>query len=359
MFLGAVFTALVALVSALSPRSWGRRRRRRRGAGRRRRLWRNRRNSHRSRVQRRPSQRSTDRPPIPAPATTPETTEVVPEIREPLGNVNVQRIERQCDEEETATEISEPTTVPSSGPREGKTENSTNSSEKCSNETSDVTRDSGYTETSINSFTEAPSNSINKDTQKENTPMPEILVTQDVTISSAEGELECEDYKEQATTLNTVTVDADCCNKESQRENNTSDLFTNDFGPQMVVSAKDEVMEDTEEQREIYDLANRNGIALEDIKKSTDGREVVATVLVLNECYVKHVGGRHSITGWTSYKDTLAQWVESVDMGKYDRFRLEINLEEVESYRMELALFCNQHWDNNEGRNHVVSYTAP
>lgn len=319
-------------------------------------------------MQRRPSQQSTDRPPIPAPAPAPETTEVVLEIREPLGNVNVQQIERQCDEEETATEISEPTTVPSSGPREGKTENSMNSSEKCSNETSDVTRDSGYTETSINSFTEAPSNSINKDTQRENTPMPETLVTQDVAISSAEGEPECEDYKEQATTLNTVTVDNDCCNKESQREDNTSDLFTNDLRPQMVVSAKDEILEDTnnndkpsstEEQRGIYNIVNRNGIALEDIKKSTDGREVVATILVLNECYVKRVGGRHSITGWTSYKDTLAQWVESVDMGKYDRFRLEINLEEVESYRMELALFCNQHWDNNEGRNHVVSYTAP
>ena len=98
------------------------------------------------------------------------------------------------------------------------------------------------------------------------------------------------------------------------------------------------------------------GIVLEDIDRSQDGTAAIGTVLVLNECYFKHVGVRHSTNAWVSYQDTPAEWVESIEEGEFDRFKFNVSLPQG-SYRMELAFFCNQYWDNNNSENHIVSCT--
>ena len=107
----------------------------------------------------------------------------------------------------------------------------------------------------------------------------------------------------------------------------------------------------------VFDRAEKNGIALEAIQMTVDGSAAVGTLLVRNDCYHKWVGGRHSTTGWASYQDTLAEWVESVEEGEFDRFEFHVEVPEQGSFHMELAFFCNQYWDNNNGQNHVVSRT--
>ena len=108
---------------------------------------------------------------------------------------------------------------------------------------------------------------------------------------------------------------------------------------------------------DVFDRAEKNGIALEAIQMTVDGSAAVGTLLVRNDCYHKWVGGRHSTTGWASYQDTLAEWVESVEEGEFDRFEFHVEVPEQGSFHMELAFFCNQYWDNNGGENHVVSRT--
>ena len=90
---------------------------------------------------------------------------------------------------------------------------------------------------------------------------------------------------------------------------------------------------------------------------TVDGSAAVGILLVHNDCYHKWVGGCHSTTGWTSYQDTLAKWVESMEEGEFDRFEFHVEVPEQGSFNMELAFFCNQYWDNNDGQNHVVSGT--
>ena len=107
----------------------------------------------------------------------------------------------------------------------------------------------------------------------------------------------------------------------------------------------------------VYDRAQRDGIALEGIRSSFDGKAAVGTVLVRNDCFEKRVGVRHSSNGWASYQDTLTQWVETVMDGEFDRFQFRVEVPERGDYHMELAFFCNQYWDNNGGKNHVVSCT--
>ena len=109
----------------------------------------------------------------------------------------------------------------------------------------------------------------------------------------------------------------------------------------------------------VYHRAQRSGIALEDIRTTADGRTVMGLLLVRNDCYKKRVGARHSATGWANYQDTLAKWVESVEDGEFDRFEFRVEVPGGGgNYHMELAFFCNQYWDNNEGKNHVVSCTV-
>ena len=158
-------------------------------------------------------------------------------------------------------------------------------------------------------------------------------------------------------TLNTLTADDDSLqgtdNTPSCTSNSESQL---DTLPLAIPSYNDD--EDTckaKDKSAVYDVVDRKGVALERIHRAADGCSVVGTVLVRNESFQKCVGARHSITGWETTEDTHAQWVESIEDGMYDRFQFQIDVPAVESYRMELAFYYNEYWDNNEGRNHVVS----
>ena len=122
-----------------------------------------------------------------------------------------------------------------------------------------------------------------------------------------------------------------------------------------TVDGEGEVENEKSERSEVFDRAEKKGVALEAMEMSVDGGVVVGSLVVRTDCYFKWVGVRHSDTDWTSHQDTQAQWVESLEEGELDRFEFRVVLPESGSYRMELAFFCNQYWDNNEGENHVVS----
>ena len=126
-------------------------------------------------------------------------------------------------------------------------------------------------------------------------------------------------------------------------------------GNSETVDGEGEVENEKCERSEVFDRAEKKWVALEAMEMSVDGGAVVGSLVVCNDCYFKWVGVRHSVTDWTSHQDTQAQWVESLEVGELDRFEFRVALPESGSYRMELAFFCNQYWDNNEGENHVVS----
>ena len=102
----------------------------------------------------------------------------------------------------------------------------------------------------------------------------------------------------------------------------------------------------------VLERARMNGIALEEMKRTQDSREVFGTILVRNDCYEKEVGIRHSSNAWKTFEDTRAQWVETVEGGAFDRFEFSVDLPE-ESFYMELAFHYYQMWDNNNGHNYI------
>ena len=161
-------------------------------------------------------------------------------------------------------------------------------------------------------------------------------------------------------TLNTLTVDDDSLqgtdNTPSCTSNSEPQLVTLPLAKPSEVGTKyDEDTCKAKVKSAVFDVVDRKGVALERIHRAADGSAVVGTVLVRNVSFQKCVGARHSITGWETFEDTHALWVESIEDGMYDRFQFQIDVPGVESYRMELAFYYNKYWDNNEGRNHVVS----
>ena len=165
---------------------------------------------------------------------------------------------------------------------------------------------------------------------------PQVLVVD--SLSMAEMDIFSSD---------SLTADKDMSNCESSSEGSGSDSSD---GCDCSEAKK-------KSRGDVFDCAEKNGIALEAIQMTVDGSAAVGTLLVCNDCYHKWVGGRHSTTGWASYQDTLAEWVESVEEGEFDRFEFHVEVPEQGSFHMELAFFCNQYWDNNDGQNHVVSRT--
>ena len=120
-------------------------------------------------------------------------------------------------------------------------------------------------------------------------------------------------------------------------------------------SAVDEDGGDRHEE-EVYEQVRSCGVALEVLEKAADSCTVIGTVLVCNECFEKAVGVRHSTDCWESFRDTPAQWVETVEGGEFDRFKFSVELCAEGGYHMEMALYFNQHWDNNNRRNYTVTH---
>ena len=106
---------------------------------------------------------------------------------------------------------------------------------------------------------------------------------------------------------------------------------------------------------EVYDRAEKHGVALEDMRRSDDGSVLVGTIIVRNNNFEKVVGARHSLTGWATYTDTIGQWMETLEGEEFDRFQFSVNLPDKGSYYMEIAFFYDYvYWDNNDRQNHVV-----
>ena len=261
-------------------------------------------------------------------------------------------------------------------------------SDKCLEAVSGVTEDSGYTENSINSmksdlvedrstsnhsnYTVSTSeltslNDIKKvaydddddddiatnanvySNCKQNIPLLNLdvpcfsltgVVFDDCTVD-VDGHQETDDNCDDNSSSDSLEHNTPSMGTSSNTEDKTTKSATND---------------DIDELEALYERAQIRGIALEDVKCTHDGTAAVGTVLVRNECHEKHVGARHSSNSWASYHDTAAEWVETIEGGDFDRFKFNVNLPQGR-YHMELAFFCNQYWDNNNEKNHIISCT--
>ena len=116
-----------------------------------------------------------------------------------------------------------------------------------------------------------------------------------------------------------------------------------------------EEADDNSTREKVYDHARKRGVGLEAVEKAADGCTVFGTVLVRNECFEKVVSVHYSTDRWESFKDTPAQWVETVEGGEFDRFKFSVELCAESGYHMEMALYFNQHWDNNNGKNYSIT----
>ena len=108
------------------------------------------------------------------------------------------------------------------------------------------------------------------------------------------------------------------------------------------------------EEMDIPHRLESNGVTLEGVELTEQGRDVIGTILVRNECYEKHVSVRHTANGWQTFHDTSAQWMENVEGGAVDRFQFHLEIPDGE-FSMEFAISFNEKWDNNEGKNYSLS----
>ena len=413
MFLGAIFVALAGLLTRLRPKS-----RRSRTK-----VWRRRRYSVRSRPQRRQSASASEPLPLrpetviatleesgsPDLSTTvsrQESASVQADVHQPAaglhssGNLSVEKsassasngVSSVREDEQLATVTNYSAKIPGTddncsinqedlvgavsgdpsveepcfgeGPREmGSSMKSVNDSVKCPQ---DVSKDSGYTGTSVKSILshlvgdgcdddddeyddnrttdfEVCGSSVDlpdtwmsaiveeyvldvpsfcdKVFVPENQPALENTATENnVTTTSKEGDacmtlssfgLVPSQYPETCDTDTGSSVDSEETDDDISTtivgDDNDSDDDTDTVCEMKVMFPKEVVLE----------RARMNGIALEEMKRTQDGREVVGTILVHNDCYEKEVGIRHSSNAWKTFEDTRAQWVETVEGGAF------------------------------------------
>ena len=137
-----------------------------------------------------------------------------------------------------------------------------------------------------------------------------------------------------------------------------SDASTNSIDTDItgITSESMDTLTEENTRDKVYEHVEKEGIVLEEIQLSPDRKTAVGRLLVRNDCYEKNAGARHTVDGWVTYKDTAAEWIETTEGGRFDRFKVCVELPEGEDCRvMELAFFFGHHWDNNGGVNHFVS----
>ena len=142
-----------------------------------------------------------------------------------------------------------------------------------------------------------------------------------------------------------------CCGKER------IEVPSSDSGYDDVSKSSMDTLSQVKECNKLYTRVEEEGIVVEELHTTPDRRAVVGTVIVHNECYKKSVGARYTVNGWENYSDSTAQWVETIEEGRFDRFKVCVDLpldQRENSQVMEVAFYFGHHWDNNGGKNYSV-----
>ena len=346
MFLGAVVTAVAALLSTLKPRRRGSSSggRRRKSRGRRIAKFLKKRRNNRSRPQRRrpkrrPSTTTTARPsaavlPVPlSPSPSPAAPDVV------NGEASSSDIERYVST--TLAVTLEPAFSDARG--------SSNTTDPDSTPLPLSPSSSVYVHASTSSSTEYDEEVDDAGNPSEATSSSKSVDMKCFeTISGITGD---SGYTDDSDSL-IATTTSEGSKEEEQEEDCTGHQEEEQYVSENTTSSNDI----DEETKALYSILDDKAITLESIERATTGTEASGTILVRNDYYIKSVGARHTTDDWTTYKDTFAQWLESVEGGKYDRFQFTVELPETGNYKMELTFFYDHlHWDNNFGNNHIVS----
>ena len=378
MLIGVVFTALAALLSRLSPRNWGRRHRGRRSR-RRIRIWRKRRSTYRSRLQQRQSQSTADvshRVESVA-ATVPDNRNASTPVRVSTASSSVHLSVQQ--QQSTTGTPARSTAL--DGPIGVETATDTARSAP--------TYYDQATSSLLNVFIEEDEVLCTPSTgfSVVDIALPSCgLVNRQASMSmddqvSDNDSASCETFIPRCNSTTTIpdygdpSMDSSICEVKSEDDSEKhievtsthtsdsgyTDASTNsiDTGITGITSESMDTLTEAKEEYtrdKVYKRVEKEGIVLEEIQFGSDRKTVVGTLLVRNDCYEKNVGARHTVDGWVTYKDTAAEWIETTEGGRFDRFKVCVELPEGESYRvMELAFFFGDHWDNNGGTNHFVS----
>ena len=97
----------------------------------------------------------------------------------------------------------------------------------------------------------------------------------------------------------------------------------------------------------------RQQVSLETVVISTDS--ITGQIRVASLPHVKRVAVRYTMDKWENYSEVKAEWTESVEDGKMDRFIFTLPAPK-EPGELSFAIRYNEHWDNNEEKNYTVLF---
>ena len=99
---------------------------------------------------------------------------------------------------------------------------------------------------------------------------------------------------------------------------------------------------------DIFETAREKGICLEDMELTEDGCGFEGTVVVRNDKFDKCVSARYTNNNWVTYQDILAEWMETIKEGEFDRFKFVIPVGEEGDSKMEIphdyVTSCTSHY---------------
>lgn len=117
------------------------------------------------------------------------------------------------------------------------------------------------------------------------------------------------------------------------------------------------------------DLESRKSmpVRLEKVCLSTDKKNLIGTVAVVNMAFQKHVVARFTFDYWQTVSEVTAEWTSDVRRKERedgtDRFVFQIKLAEQVNLEKKTLFFCvryctagQEHWDNNAGFNFHVDF---
>ncbi|KAH9819132.1 carbohydrate-binding module family 21 [Melampsora americana] len=109
---------------------------------------------------------------------------------------------------------------------------------------------------------------------------------------------------------------------------------------------------------------NRAEVYLRWIELSTDGKTLKGQVQVKNLSFEKLVAIRFTFDSWQTVSEVMAEYIESISNGQFDRFSFSIRLVDqlarIEDRKMLIAIRYTTNgqeiWDNNSGANYDVRF---